>query len=468
MSRPAEFIFAASVSSLDEQFPEILAPRFTGPTIPPAHTVTPFDVCTEYEAVDFYSRIPLNLGKTKPLEGFSALKTTCTTWSFHATVKELKRPKARKLQRKRPQSPEPPQCKYNIVRYEFRPKLPFVLKRRLWYPVEQAWQIYNYDKHYLSPVQVERLESLKRERDFALAMIRGGHPSYWKMVRNAEMGMFGDSPEFGVRPKNGRATPLLGRGRSELHSYKSNRGMPWHLEAVDGFNPKKQKADWKVSVKSVEATFNPYVYGATLDQIIEEETSECASIATGIRTTMRRPIRRWGVALTQPKNPPVPQSLVTTMQEHLGLSLPFGESKKRQSMDSGFAESRSMYSSEVLMGTRGPIETDPNVTRAHAKPRYIPRHSFHQVPTLPSPNNDGAHAPHYDLAPKRVQSAVDNAARIRRIRIGSLKRVCRARRTKTTTAIFPVDVDEYEIGAPLFKPWTIGDQSVATYHNPSK
>ncbi|KAG0133386.1 hypothetical protein HOY82DRAFT_669079 [Tuber indicum] len=224
--------------------------------------------------------------------------------------------------------------------------------------------------------------------------------------------------------------------------------MSSRLRAVDGFNPKRPTVD--VSLKSVaspkEAAFmhNSYVYGATLDQIIEEEIQESASIATGIRTTMRRTIRRRGVAVTQPINPPGAQPLGTTRPEPLRLRFPFGESKKRQSMDSGFRE------------------------RAHAKPLYIPRHSFHYVPKLSSPNNDGARAPHYDLAKKSVQSAVDKAARIRRISIASLKRVCRARPTKIISAILPLDVEEEEMGAPLFKPWTIGDQSIATYRNPRK
>ncbi|KAG0133425.1 hypothetical protein HOY82DRAFT_641110 [Tuber indicum] len=538
MSKPTEFIFPASVASLDEPFPEILSPRFTGATIPPAHIVSPFDVSTQYDAVDFYSRLPFDLCKTRPLAGASARKNASTKMSFNAAVKQLNRRKDRYVHLNRPRSPEPAQCKYNIVRYEFRPNLPFALQRRLWYPVEHAWQIYNYDKYYLSPVQVERLESLKRERDFALAMIRGGHPSYWKIVRNAEMGMFGDSPEFGVRPRIGRAIPLLGHRTSELHSYKSKRGRHSRLRAVDGFCSKGQTADvsvyhsphgfsqkvesdffsrtshnghgrgryvhrvsqnfpvfnsqhlalpiptsesrregnvlrcTRVSVQCIvstkEATSSHNVYGATLDQIVEEAIPECASIVTRLPTITKRPIRRWGVAVTRPTNPPAAQSLVAAMPEPLGLILDLGKSLERQSMDSGFAESRSMISSEVMMGTRGSIEIDPKVTRGHTNPRYIPHHSLRRVPALLSGENGGLRAPLYDLAKRNFQSAVDKAARLRRSSIDSLKMACRARRTKNTTVIFPQDIEEEEFGAPLFKPWTIGDQSTAPYRNPRK
>ncbi|KAG0133422.1 hypothetical protein HOY82DRAFT_604893 [Tuber indicum] len=142
MSRVTEFIFPASASSLGEPFPEILALRFIGATIPPALIVSPFDVDIQYQAVYCYSRVPLNLCKAKPL--------------------------ARK--------------------------------------------------------------------------------------------------------------------------------------------------------------------------IVEEDVPEYASIVTGFRMTVKMPIRRWGVAVTHPTNPSAPQSLVNAMPEPVRLYLMFGIWKKRQSMDSGFAE----------------------------------------------------------------------------------------------------------------------------------
>lgn len=130
------------------------------------------------------------------------------------------------------------QCKSEIIRYELKPRLPFPLEHRQWYAVEQAWQIYNYDRSYLCGLQIERLESLQKERDYALNMMKSGNPSYWRMVRDAEIGMFGHSPEFGGRAKIGRVTPLLGRGRAELLSYKARRGRCARFQASDGFKPR--------------------------------------------------------------------------------------------------------------------------------------------------------------------------------------------------------------------------------------
>jgi len=133
---------------------------------------------------------------------------------------------------------QPEEHKYKIVRYELKPRLTFPLEHRHWYPVEQAWQIYNYDKSYLCGLQIERLESLQKERDYALNMMKSGNHSYWRMVRDAEIGMFGHSPEFGGRGMVGRVTPLLGRGRAELLSSQARRGRSARFQALDGFKPR--------------------------------------------------------------------------------------------------------------------------------------------------------------------------------------------------------------------------------------
>ncbi|KAG0133424.1 hypothetical protein HOY82DRAFT_538244 [Tuber indicum] len=126
-------------------------------------------------------------------------------------------------------------------------------------------------------------------------------------------------------------------------------------------------------------------------------------------------------------------------------------------MDSRLAESGSMSSSAVVIATRGQIEIDPKVTRRQENPRYISHHALEQVRTLSSPNHDGARAPHYYLAKRRVQSAVDKASRIRKCSIDSLRRPGKARPTDITTIIVPLEIEKEEFKSQLFKPCTIGD-----------
>ncbi|KAG0640060.1 hypothetical protein HOY80DRAFT_1136257 [Tuber brumale] len=450
MSPPTKYIFPASVSTLDELFPEVLYPTFAGPTVPVAHTVSPYDVCAEYEAVDFYSRKTLNLGNTQSQGSLFALKKGRMAMSFISPGKKLKSHGARKSHVKRRGAlPEPAQCEYEIVRYELRPKLPFTLQHRLWYPVEQAWYIYNYDKRYLPSFQIERLESLKRERDFALGMMRDGHMSYWKMVRDAEIGMFGYSPEFSASPRNGRATPLLGRGRSELLSYKSITVKSALSRALDAFNHKGGAVDEKSRAPINEASSIPYLYAQTLDAILEEDMFESTPTVTESPPRRRRPIRTWGLVVPKDIDPPATQSLAAAVRGSLRFGLLFANPTRRQSMDSGFAESRSLISSEVLMGTAGPIEIHSTFTRKGAHTRRNQCLQFQsQGCTMSSATSIGPLGPYYELAVKRVQSAVNQVARIRRDTLNSLKMVCRAHRKTITTVILPPYVDEQGIPGP--------------------
>ncbi|KAG0635998.1 hypothetical protein HOY80DRAFT_1024720 [Tuber brumale] len=370
--------------------------------------------------------------------------------SFISAVKKLKSHWARKSHvKRRGARPEPVQCKSEIVRYELRPKLPFTLQHRLWYPVEQAWYIYNYDKRYLPSFQIERLESLKRERDFSLGMMREGHMSYSEMVRDAEIGMFGDSPEFAARPRHGRATPLLGRGRSDLLSYKSRSGKSARSRALDGFNPNGGPVDVKSRAPINEPSSIPYLYAETLDAIIEEELFETASTVTESPPRRGRPMREWGLLFSKGVDSPATQSLGAGVRQSWGLRLLFANPTKHQSMDSGFAESGSMISSEVLMGTPGPIEIHSTLTRKGAHTLRNACHQFQsQGCTMSSATSDGPLGPYYELAVKRVQSGVNKAARIRRGSIDSLKRVCRAHINTITTVILPTLVDEEEIAVP--------------------
>ncbi|RPA89446.1 hypothetical protein L873DRAFT_652677 [Choiromyces venosus 120613-1] len=274
MSESTNYLFAASFSTLERPTSKLLSHRFTSSIIPAGQMLSPYELTGEYEAVDFYSNKPLNLEKPKPQGGLATIKNVWTTMSFKGAVKQSgSHIKPSKAHRKYLNSlPKPEKSKYEIIRYELKPKLNFVLEPRLWYPVEHAWQIYNYDRTYLSSPQIERLEQLQRERDYALGMMRDGHRSYWSMVRDAEIGMFGESPDFGTRPKEGRFTPRLGRGRAELKSYRVERGKSARLLAADGFKRRVVVSIWDNDTRvdgAPPAENNtlaiPHIYGQVLD-----------------------------------------------------------------------------------------------------------------------------------------------------------------------------------------------------------
>ncbi|KAG0640262.1 hypothetical protein HOY80DRAFT_1136123 [Tuber brumale] len=347
--------------------------------------------------------------------------------SFIYAVKKVKSHGAlRSPVQRRGARPELAQCKYETVRYELKPMLQFMLYQRPLYPVAHAWYIHNYDKRYLPSFLIAHIESLKWERDSALGMMRDGHMSYLKMVRDAEIAMFGDSPVFGARRRNVRATPLFRCGRSELLSYKSWRGKSARSRALDGFNPKGGPVDVQVKSRAPinEHSSIPNLYAETLDAICQEDMFETASTVTESPPRRGRPIRMW---------------------------LLFANPTKRQSMDSGFGESRSMTSSEVLMGTPGAIEIHSTLTRRGSHALRNACHQFQsQGCTMSSSTSNDPLGPYYELAVKRVESGVNKAARIRRRSSDSVNRVCRAHRNTITTVRLHQSIETYRDRRKLF------------------
>ncbi|CUS07954.1 unnamed protein product [Tuber aestivum] len=471
MSKFVNYIFAASFSSLEAPLPQPLCRKFTGTTIPRAYVVDPFKVAAQYDAVDFYSNQPLTLDKRAPSGYFSAFKNSWGAGHFEAQAKQSKSGGERNFSRKkRSAPPKLARRKHDIVRYELRPRLPFVLEHRLWYPVEQAWQIYNYDKSYLSSVQIERLEALHKERNDALEMMRGGHFSYWRLVRDAEIGMFGDSPEFGSRPKSGRKTPLVGRGISELFSYKVRRGKSARFRAADGFQIKGPQLETSVGSRAQEnkPAFSPRVHGQALECIAEEDIPEPPARKSVRPLGCTQSVQDKITVSSKSACLPAVQSLVNAMPEPWNTTLESLNTKRRQSIDSGFAESRSMSSSEAPSAPSPPNASDSMAAEAPAPALDDIADPFRQeYCATVSQTHQSYSFPLYEENLSRVQSAVDKASGIRQCSIDSLKRVCRARRMKSAAVILTPDIQEEE-GVPLFKPWTIGEQSISTYRNPRK
>ncbi|PWW75420.1 hypothetical protein C7212DRAFT_364590 [Tuber magnatum] len=469
MPMSTNYIFAASVSSLDISVPELLSHTFAGIAIPATHIVSPHEVSAQYEALEFYSNKPLTLGKQIPGGSLSTFKNAWSALSSSAAAKRSEPRGGNKAHRRYLSAHrKTAQSKDEIVRYELRPRLPFALEHRLWYPVEQAWQIYNYDKSFLSPTQIERLEDLKKERDHALYMMRGGYPSYWTMVRDAEIGMFGDSPEFGRRPKVGRATPLVGRRRWELFSYKARRGKSTRFRAADGFKRKGRRVH--TSVKSLAQASEPapslWVYGRMLESIVEEDIPEPPARKPTRPSTRTNPVRNKLLVSSKSVCSPAVPSLVQAMPEPWDRTLQSTNPKNRPSIDSGFAESRSMKSAEAPSAP--PIPSQVHSVAIQTLPRNNVVDPFqHQDRATFSQVQDSRRPPLYEVTLNTFQSAVYKADSIRRSSFDTLKRVCRVRPAKTAALIHQPGIEEDE-GVPLFRPWTIGEQSIATYRNPRK
>ncbi|KAG0133409.1 hypothetical protein HOY82DRAFT_604854 [Tuber indicum] len=98
----------------------------------------------------------------------------------------------------------------------------------------------------------------------------------------------------------------------------------------------------------------------------------------------------------------------------------------------------------------------PPMTRSIASPHTLSR------------MNDGARIPLYDFANRGIRSLVDRASGIGRRSIDSLKTACKTSRTTITTVILQLYIEGEELGAPLFTPWTIKDQNMATSCNTRK
>ncbi|KAG0133379.1 hypothetical protein HOY82DRAFT_640990 [Tuber indicum] len=377
--------------------------------------------------------------------------------SSKAAVKLIKRRKASKFHMNRPRSPEPAQCQYKIVRYKYRPKLPFAQERRLWCPVGHAWQIYTLDKYYHPRSSLSTSKKRGNRDVWRLAIVRsqaqvrkccssstpwGTRASFLQFQPRKDLAS--SSCEWFQREgaNGGASTAVVGEDMGNVDSRMAltltanawpyiflppsirERGMASGL-----YRGPRVVASVQSVASTKETTSNRYVYGAILDQIYEEEIPESAPIVTELPTTTKTPIRSWGVAATKPTNTSTAQSLVTAMREPLVLRL-------RSRVD-----------------TQNPGA--PPITRSIKSP-------------LSSRKNYGARAPLYDFAKKSVQLAVDKSSRIRRSIVDSLKTACTARGTDITTFILPLYIEAEKIGAQLFKPCAIGDQSMATYRNPRK
>lgn len=171
--------------------------------------------------------------------------------------------------------------------------------------------------------------------------------------------------------------------------------------------------------------------------------------------------------LVAPKSaclPAVP-SLVTAMGESLNLKSDVANSGERPSIDSGFAESLSTISTEDREIPSIPVEVD-SIMNAHTLPREKMIDPFqHEHGATVTPSDSRIRALLYELALNRIQSGVDKAAGIRRRSLDSLRSDCEVRRSKSATILLLPDIEEAE-GVPLFRPWTIGDQSIGKFRNP--
>ncbi|KAG0133408.1 hypothetical protein HOY82DRAFT_604853 [Tuber indicum] len=200
----------------------------------------------------------------------------------------------------------------------------------------------------MRPKQFKHRKALKRQ----FQSVRSPEPPQCKskMVPYEYRPELAFALECCLWPKHGRATPVVGRGTSELLSNISKSGKSARLGSVDGVNLKRQQAD--VSVQLVaslkEFTSNDDVYGATLHPA---------------------------------------QSLLTATSEPFSHSVLFGKSKKRQSMDSIFAESHSMISSEVINVQRHAPSlagyfVSSSIKSTYSRPPTMNQH-VHQIPISP-------------------------------------------------------------------------------------